>query len=208
LAEAATVEGRSAKPGYLPGYGAIPAATVQEMAKTASLRPVPVPTDLLAEPQYRPSAGLARFIRCRDLSCRWPGCDQPAMGCDIDHSVPYPYGPTHPSNNKPYCRIHHLFKTFHAGPAGWTEIQLPNGTIVWTSPRGRTYTTRPSGAQFFPQLATPTGALVLPNSPTPGPNRELAMPKRKRTRAQDRAYRVEWERALNRARYAADPAPF
>jgi hypothetical protein len=39
-------------------------------------------------------------------------------------------------------------------------------------------------------------------------NRELAMPKRKRTRAEDRAYRVQRERALNRARYDADPPPF
>jgi len=57
IAEGATVDGSSDKPGYLPGYGAIPAATVQEMAKHASLRPVPAPTDLLAEPQYRSSAG-------------------------------------------------------------------------------------------------------------------------------------------------------
>ncbi len=73
LAEAATIEGASDKPGYLPGYGAVPAATVQEMAKTASLRPVPIPKDLVAEPQYRPSAALARFIRCRDLTCNFPG---------------------------------------------------------------------------------------------------------------------------------------
>jgi hypothetical protein len=25
-------------------------------------------------------------------------------------------------------RCHHLFKTFHAGPAGWDEQQLPDGT--------------------------------------------------------------------------------
>jgi hypothetical protein len=208
IAEAATVEGSSDTPGYLPGYGTIPAATVREMATTASLRPVPSAKDLVAEPRYRPSAGLARFIRCRDLTCRWPGCDQPAMACDIDHTVAYPHGPTHPSNTKPYCRIHHLFKTFHAGPAGWTEQQLPDGTIVWTSPRGRTYTTTPTGARFFPQLATPTASLALPKGPPPGPHRDLAMPKRKRTRAQDRAYRVEHERAQNRARYEADPPPF
>jgi hypothetical protein len=105
-------------------------------------------------------------------------------------------------------RFHHLFKTFHAGPAGWTEHQLADGTIVWTAPSGRTYTTRPIGASFFPQLAIPTGKLIVPNSPPPGPNREFAMPKRQRTRAQDRAHRVEYERDLNRARYAADPPPF
>jgi hypothetical protein len=57
-------------------------------------------------------------------------------------------------------------------------------------------------------LGVPTGRLVLPNSPPPSPHRELAMPKRKRTRVQDRAYRIEYERGLNRARYAADPPPF
>jgi hypothetical protein len=85
---------------------------------------------------------------------------------------------------------------------------IPDGTIRWTSPRGRTYTTQPLGAQFFPRLGQPTGTLQLPNNPPPSPNRGLAMPKRKRTSAQDRAYRVEWERGLNRARHAADPPPF
>jgi hypothetical protein len=204
IAEAATVQGTSDKPGYLPGYGSVPAETVREMAKTASLRPVPSAKDLGAEPHYRPSAALTRFLLYRDLTCSFPGCDQRAIGCDIDHSVPYPYGPTHPSNNSHKCRIHHLLKTF----CGWTDTQLPDGTVIWRSPTGRTYTTKPLGAQFFPQLATPTETLVLPNSPPPNPNRGLAMPQRKRTRTQDRAYRVEYERGLNRARYKADPPPF
>jgi hypothetical protein len=204
IAEAATVEGTSDKPGYLPGYGTIPAATVAEMAKSASLRPVPSSKELAAEPNYRPSAALTRFIQCRDLTCSFPGCDQPAINCDIDHSVPYPVGPTHPSNNSLKCRIHHLLKTF----CGWTDIQLPNGTVIWRSPSGRTYTTKPTGAHFFPQLATPTQTLTLPNSPPPSPNRALAMPKRIRTRAQNRAYRIKYERAQNHARYTADPPPF
>jgi hypothetical protein len=54
----------------------------------------------------------------------------------------------------------------------------------------------------------PTGKLILPNSPPTGRHRELAMPTRRRSRAEDRARRVQWERALNRARYAADPPPF
>jgi len=60
----------------------------------------------------------------------------------------------------------------------------------------------------LPQLGQPTGTRQLPNNPPPSPNRGLAMPKRKRTRAQDRAYRIEHERALNHARHAADPPPF
>jgi Domain of unknown function (DUF222) len=50
IAETATVEGTSDKPGYLPGYGAVPAATMQQLAKHASLRPAPTAKDLLAEP--------------------------------------------------------------------------------------------------------------------------------------------------------------
>ena len=79
--------------------------------------------------------------------------------------------------------------------------------MIWTSPTGRTYTTRPLGAFFFPQLAVAAEKLVLPKGPPPGPNRELAMPRRKRTRAEDRAYRVQWDSAINTARYDADAPP-
>ena len=49
------------------------------------------------------------------MTCRWPGCDKPVDKADVDHTVPYPFGPTHPSNTKHYCRMHHLIKTFHSG---------------------------------------------------------------------------------------------
>jgi hypothetical protein len=208
LAESATVEGKSARPGYLPGYGALPAEAVKNLAQRAKLRPVIVAANWAVEPRYRPSAALADFIRCRDLTCRFPGCEQPAQACDVDHTVPYPIGPTHPSNLKLYCRIHHLLKTFYTGRGGWCERQMPDGTVTWRSPSGRTYTTKPGGALFFPQLAVPTGELVHANGPPPGPDRGLAMPTRRRTRAEDYRYRVQWERGINRARYAADPPPF
>jgi Domain of unknown function (DUF222) len=122
LAEQATIDGTSDTPGYLPGFGILPAASVRELAATAKLQPLKVPTGATPETGYRPSAALTDFVRWRDLTCRWPGCDRPAQRCDIDHTVPYPFGPTHPSNNKPYCRIHHLIKTFHTGIGGWTEL--------------------------------------------------------------------------------------
>ncbi|MGE4028422.1 DUF222 domain-containing protein [Mycolicibacterium sp.] len=62
------------------------------------------------EPHYRPSAKLAAYIRARDMFCRFPGCDVPAARCDIDHVIPWPYGPTHPSNLNCTCRTHHLGK--------------------------------------------------------------------------------------------------
>ncbi|MED5816624.1 HNH endonuclease signature motif containing protein, partial [Mycolicibacterium sp. 050232] len=83
-----------------------------------------------AELGYRPSVALSEFIRWRDLTCRFPGCDAPVDRCDIDHTVPYPLGPTHPSNNKLYCRAHHLIKTFCPG---WSDRQLPDGTVEITT---------------------------------------------------------------------------
>jgi len=80
--------------------------------------------------------------------------------------------------------------------------------VTRTSLSGSSHITTPTGARFFPQLAVPTATLALPNSPPASPNRGLAIPTRKRTRTQDRAARIEYERGLNRASYAADPPPF
>ena len=211
LAERATVSGESATPGYLPGFGALPAETVRDLATRARVRPLKPAQEFTAEPQYRPSTALAEFIRARDLCCRFPGCEVPAEFCDIDHSVAWAAGgPTHPSNIHLKCRAHHLLKTFWCGQNGWAEQQFPDGTIVFTSPSGRTYTTTPGGALFFPDLATPTETLTVAHADPPpdNPGRTLMMPTRKRTRAAERAARITTERGLNEARWAADPPPF
>jgi len=191
LAEQATVEGSSDQPGYLPGFGILPAEQVRELAATAKLTPVVVPTDAPPEPRYRPSRNLADFVKWRDLTCRWPGCDRPVERCDIDHTVPWPAGLTHPSNNKHYCRIHHLIKTFHAG---WAEQQLPDGTIILTAPTAHAYTTEAHGAAMFPALAQSTGELPVPTLEEPSPYRAVMMPRRKQTRDQNRAQRINAER--------------
>jgi hypothetical protein len=207
LADAATINGDSTTPGYVPGFGGLSAKAVQQLASSAKLRPVVHPKDCPPEPRYRPSAALADFIRCRDLTCRFPSCDRPAEYADIDHTVPWPLGPTHPSNLKLLCRIHHLLKTFYTGPNGWRDRQEPDGTVVWTSPTGHTYTTKPGGSLFFPALAVPTGDLILPTlTPSNVANRGLMMPARRRTRAADRAARNNWERGINEARIAAEAA--
>jgi hypothetical protein len=207
LADAATVSGDSTAPGYVPGFGGLSADAVRQLAKSARLRPVVHPKDCAPEPRYRPSGALADFIRCRDLTCRFPGCDRPAECADIDHTVPWPLGPTHPSNLKLLCRIHHLLKTFYSGPNGWQDCQEPNGTVIWTSPTGQTYTTKPLGSLFFPALSVPTAKLMLPTwTPPDTANRGLMMPTRRRTRAADRAARNNWERGINEARIAAEAA--
>ena len=80
----------------------------------------------------------------------------------------------------------------------WSDRQLPDGTIVWTSPSGHTYTTRPGSRLLFPALCQPTGE--LPTAPTahrPSSDRGVMMPTRRRTRQQDRTHRINTERALN-----------
>ena len=194
------------------GGATLPAPLLAELITGgAAVKPVRHPGDSPPEPGYRPSAQLQRFIRCRDLTCRFPSCDRPAEFCDIDHTVPYPLGLTHPSNLKCLCRKHHLLKTFWSGPDGWRDRQHPDGTITWISPSGRTYITRPGSRLLFPALCLPTGE--LPSAPTaerPSGLRGIMMPTRRRTREQDRAYRIDAERALNAGRAAErnKPPPF
>jgi hypothetical protein len=54
----------------VPGYGPIPAAQVRELAATAKLKPLVMPS-ATPESGYRPSSALAAFVRAREkLLCR------------------------------------------------------------------------------------------------------------------------------------------
>ncbi|WP_099024479.1 HNH endonuclease signature motif containing protein [Mycolicibacterium palauense] len=201
LAEHDTVVGAGTTPGLVPGFGPVPAEQVRDLARLAKTALLQLPSSV-AEAHYRPSQALAQFVRARDLTCRFPGCHQPAEVCDID-TVAYPAGPTHPSNLKLLCRHHHLLKTFFGGTAGWTDTQLPDGTVIWCAPTGHTYRTTPEGAFYFPVLGTPTSEPprntgTATSHPTSGPT----MPTRKRTRAQQRRDRITDERRRNAERIA------
>jgi hypothetical protein len=191
-----------AKPaGLLIGANKIvPAPLLAELIRSgAKVRDVQLPSDL-PESGYRPSAALERFVRLRDLTCRFPNCEEPAEFCDLDHTIPYPLGPTHPSNLAALCRKHHLLKTFWTGVDGWANEQFPDATVIWTAPTGRTYTTLPGSRIFFPHWNTTTADLpkrqALADSDA---NRALMMPRRRRTRTAARAARIRKERALNAA---------
>jgi hypothetical protein len=125
VAEQSALGGRG-RAAMVGGDGLIPAEVVVELAKSARLVPVAPPAQgAQAEAHYVPSKKLADFVRCRDLTCRAPGCDRPATESDIDHTIAYKDGgATHPSNLKCLCRLHHLLKTFW----GWRDKQLPDGT--------------------------------------------------------------------------------
>lgn len=186
--------------------GIVPAPLLAELIRSgARVRHLQRPGEQ-PEPGYRPSTALDEFVRLRDLTCRFPNCDVPAELCDIDHTIPWPWGPTHASNLKCACRKHHLLKTFWRG---WSDQQLPDATVIWTSPAGRRYVTRPGSRLLIPQWNTTTAELPPPRGEPLGAT-GVMMPTRRRTRAAQRNYRVKCERALNDSRVAerSSPAPF
>ncbi len=96
-----------ANPAVLMGGGIVPAPLLAaKLAESATILPVIHPGDSPLEPRYVPSPALARFVRCRDLTCRFPGCDQAAEHCDLD-TVPYPAGPTQAATLKCLCQKHY-----------------------------------------------------------------------------------------------------
>ncbi|MCV7091154.1 HNH endonuclease signature motif containing protein [Mycobacterium interjectum] len=208
IAEQATLDGTGTAPGSeLGADGLIPPELLQELAASAKRVPLIHPGYAPPENGYLPSRALADFVRCRDLTCRWPGCDCPAVQCDLDHTIPYSQGgPTHASNLKCYCRTHHLVKTF----MGWAEQQLADGTLILTSPAGHTYVTTPGSALLFPSLCRAVGGFAAAEADPPPDycgERTAMMPKRRRTRAQDRAYRIATERRHNREAREARTTP-
>ena len=185
-----TVRGRSDQPGYLSGFGVIDAEQIREFIDAGAARRVLEPTTTLAEAlRYQPSAALERWIRCRDLTCRFPGCDRRAESCDIDHTVAFNHadpaagGLTVAANLKCLCRLHHRLKTFHGGQGGWRDEQLTDGTIIWTSPTGEVYRTTPGGADLFADFRKPACARPMP---------------RRRNHAWDRKSRIARARGRNR----------
>ena len=98
LAEQATVDGAGDAPGICRGSGSCRPSRCEPWRSRRGR--AADGADGAAGAGYRPSAALAEFVRWRDLTCRFPGCDAPAAVCDIDHTVPYPRGATHPSNDE------------------------------------------------------------------------------------------------------------
>jgi hypothetical protein len=142
---ATTLAGADNKPGTLDGYGPIPAAFARKIATDPTgvwkrLVTDPIDGTLIEHSRktYRPPAALDDFVRARDGKCRFPGCQRSARHADLDHTIPWPKGPTRAGNLGALCRRHHRLKHQTA----WRLTQT-NGRFHWTSPTGRHYITEP-----------------------------------------------------------------
>jgi hypothetical protein len=158
----ALLNGDESTGGELQGHGPIPQNALRKAlikALTQTLLPAPPTTptnsrrgtrvnasriDIRVTDQppasdpdtYTPSAALDRYIRLRDRTCRFPGCNRPAEFTDIDHRQPFTAGGrTTADNLHCLCRHHHRLK--HEG--NWTVHRNPDGSQTWTSPTGRQY---------------------------------------------------------------------
>ena len=83
---------------------------------------------------------LFRSVRARTTTCDAPGCRNPAASTDLDHTIPWPTGPTEQCNLAPRCRTHHRAKQ----APDWKVEQLAPGVTRWTMPSGRTHVTTPT----------------------------------------------------------------
>ena len=152
-----TLLGLDVDRGHVPGLGDISADVARELAADGKWRAWITSTTgsvVATSPRtYHPTESLARLIRAREPYCRMPGCRRPAIGCDLDHTVPWPRGSTSPTNLGPLCRRHHNLKTHH----GW-QLQNRLSETGGTSGVGgsRESSSGPTGA--MPESAAPTAA--------------------------------------------------
>ncbi len=91
----------------------------------------------LGRERYRPPAELRAFVVARDARCTRPGCDQPSVGCDLDHALDWVRGgATSAANLHCACGRCHSLKA-----VGWRVVRGSDGTTAWTTPRGVTRVT-------------------------------------------------------------------
>ena len=124
----------------LVGRSPIDVATARELAAGNSqwerLVTHPITGAVLAVDSYRVPEKMRRFLQARDQHCRFPGCRQAAVRCEVDHNEDHALGgKTHVCNLCHLCQRHHSMKQFTC----WRVRQLSGGVLEWTSPLGRIY---------------------------------------------------------------------
>ena len=136
-----TILGHDETPVEIPGVGMIPASGMRwALADGADLQALLVtkrtgylqavdPTIYQIPPQ------LADLLISRYITSAAPHSNVAAAGCDLDHNMPHPRGPTDEHNVTPFDRRWHRAKTH----GKWTTTKNPDtGIITWHSPTGLT----------------------------------------------------------------------
>jgi hypothetical protein len=132
-------------PTATPGPGPPPGSRPQDWINRLHIQMTPIARGTCghdhAEPGYRPSRKLQHLVKVRNARCTAPGCGRPAGRCDLDHTIAWQQGGmTCECGLAPLCRHHHRCKQAE----GWRLEQPEPGVLVWHTPAGRTYVTRPT----------------------------------------------------------------
>ena len=146
IVDLATALGMADEPGYLPGYGWVPAPIAREiLADTEKWRRWLVDDSArkiieAGSVRYRPTQALRDLISGRDLTCTADTCTRPASNNQLDHAVDFDGSNTTPDNIHAVCGPDHLVVT-----AGHFIIDATaDGEISWVSTAsGHSYPSHP-----------------------------------------------------------------
>lgn len=135
IVDLATALGMSNEPGYLPGYGWVPADIAREITAESQEWSRWLIDDTsrslldINSTRYRPSEALRRFIAARAQDCTMPVCTRPASDAQLDHADDFDGSNTTTANLHPACGPDHLIVT-----AGYFLVTLDeHGRATWTS---------------------------------------------------------------------------
>ena len=143
-----TLLGQSDEPAILDGCIPIDPLTARRLAGTTKslvrilTHPETGATLSIGRRRYKVPKDLRTYLQIRDLTCRFPGCEQPAQLSDMDHTLDWQFGgETRASNLASLCPGHHTLK----GESAWTVTQADDnsGILTWIDPSGRSYRTFP-----------------------------------------------------------------
>ena len=114
---------------FIPGHGFTTATGTEQFH---SFNPKLVDMDAAATRSidgYVPPADIAAFVRGRDGTCIYPGCDRTAWECQLDHRIAYGLGGATTANNLYcLCQKHHNVKTDRRA---FYLVDPTTGDVVW-----------------------------------------------------------------------------
>jgi hypothetical protein len=135
IVDAATALHLANEPGFVPGYGWVPAPIAREiLADSESWRRwlLDDSTRQILDAgavRYRPSQALRDLVSGRDVTCTADTCSRPASESQLDHAVDFDGGNTTPTNLHLVCGPDHLAVT-----AGHFLIDTAaDGRAAWVS---------------------------------------------------------------------------